>query len=208
MSSLFNPLDKRNLGESITRALLSQAPSPLGGVTRFDGAGIYAIYYKGTFAPYAALAEAYRRPESQTPIYIGKAVPKGARKGTIDLDAGHGTVLWARLRDHADSIAQAANLDLGDFDCRYLAVDDIWIPLGESLLISRFAPVWNALVDGFGNHDPGTGRHLGMRPRWDALHPGRAWAMRCKDRLETADQIANDVMEYLRANVMVGGDGA
>ena len=32
----------------------------------------------------------------------------------------------------------AENLDVDDFECRYLIVDDIWIPLGETLLIGRF----------------------------------------------------------------------
>ena len=57
-----------------------------------------------------------------------------------------------------------------------IAVDDIWIPLGESLLIGRFSPIWNTIVDGFGNHDPGSGRRNQARSRWDVLHPGRNWA--------------------------------
>jgi hypothetical protein len=51
-------------------------------------------------------------------------------------------VLFRRLNEHAQSIAQAENLELSDFSCRYLVVDDIWIPLGESLLIEKFAPIW------------------------------------------------------------------
>ena len=43
-------------------------------------------------------------------------------------------------------------------------------------MIARFGPVWNSIVDGFGNHDPGAGRRAGMVSRWDVLHPGRAWA--------------------------------
>ena len=31
--------------------------------------------------------------------------------------------------------------------------------LGESLLIAKFAPIWNKLIDGFGNHDPDKGRY-------------------------------------------------
>jgi hypothetical protein len=70
------------------------------------------------------------------------------------------------------------NLKLSDFFCRYLAVDDIWIPLGENLLIETFSPIWNKLIDGFGNHDPGKGRHQGKIPAWDVIHPGRVWARR------------------------------
>ena len=46
----------------------------------------------------------------------------------------------------------------------------------NSLLIAKFAPVWNTIIDGFGNHDPGRGRYEGMRPRWDVLHPGRQFS--------------------------------
>jgi len=30
--------------------------------------------------------------------------------------------------------------------------------------------VWNVVIDGFGNHDPGAGRYNGERTRWDTLH--------------------------------------
>ncbi|NBR59889.1 MAG: Eco29kI family restriction endonuclease, partial [Opitutaceae bacterium] len=70
-------------------------------------------------------------------------------------------------------------------------------PLGESLLIARFSPVWNLLVDGFGNHDPGRGRYNGLVPKWDVLHPGRAWAKRCRPRTETASQITAEVSAWL-----------
>jgi len=90
-------------------------------------------------------------------------------------------------------------LDIEDFHCRYLVVEDIWIPLGESLLVAKFAPLWNNLIDGFGNHDPGSGRYNQARSRWDVLHPGRTWARKCKARPETADQIQNEVREHLRS---------
>lgn len=44
----FNPLDKKNLGESVAEALLQQPISPLP-PEPFIGAGIYAIYYEGKF---------------------------------------------------------------------------------------------------------------------------------------------------------------
>jgi hypothetical protein len=65
------------------------------------------------------------------------------------------------------SLDQASNLEIDDFWCRFLVVDDIWIPLGESLLIQRHRPIWNSLIDGFGNHDLGSGRRKGARPNWD-----------------------------------------
>jgi len=84
------------------------------------------------------------------------------------------------------------------FSARWLVVEPIWIPLGESIMIARHAPLWNALIDGFGNHDPGAGRVAGIRSRWDTLHPGRTWAEKFPPRAETQADIQNDVMEYLR----------
>lgn len=192
----FNPLDKSNLGASVAEALLARPAAPLADLSVFQGAGVYALYYTGKFKPYRSLAKCNAGGKFQAPIYIGKAVPVGSRKGGV-LDLKPGRVLYNRLAEHAESIRATNNLDIGDFYCRFLVVDDIWIPLGESLLIARYAPIWNALIDGFGNHDPGSGRHAGMRPRWDVLHPGRSWATRCKERPEGASDIEREAANFL-----------
>ncbi|HGE2210882.1 Eco29kI family restriction endonuclease [Pseudomonas aeruginosa] len=189
----FNPLDKKNLGASVAEALLTKEVHPLGDLPVFEGAGIYAIYYTGGFAPYAQVSRLNADGKFMLPIYVGKAARMGA-----SLELAAGKVLHKRLKEHAESIKAAENLDIKDFHCRFLVVDDIWIPLGESLIIARFTPVWNSLIDGFGNHNPGKGRHAGMRPRWDVLHPGREWAMRLAERPETQAQIAQDAETYLR----------
>ena len=174
----FNPLDKANLGKSVVDALLETPETSLKSVGRFKGAGVYAIYYFGTFPHYAPLV-ASKRNAQRPPIYVGKAVPKGGRKGLVADTSTHGFSLSDRLLEHARSISQTKNLDLADFSFRCLVVDDIWIPLGESLLIQRYEPLWNQVVDGFGNHTPGSGRFAGQRPMWDELHPGRPWAAKC-----------------------------
>ncbi|MDP1607407.1 MAG: Eco29kI family restriction endonuclease [Rhodocyclaceae bacterium] len=191
----FNPLDKTNLGASVADALLARPAMPLGELAEFHGAGVYALYYGGKFKPYAVLT-ALNAEGQHAPIYVGKAVPAGARKGGV-LDPKPGRVLFRRLVEHAVSIRATSNLNIADFHCRFLVVDDIWIPLGESLLIARFSPIWNSLIDGFGNHDPGSGRHAGMRPRWDVLHPGRPWAANCQERKESAKDIERDVASFL-----------
>jgi hypothetical protein len=198
----FNPLDMENLGKSIATQLLVSDPTPLGAVPQFFGAGVYAIYYNGAMECYSTLltASVY---DSQVPIYVGKAVPAGGRRG---IEVEHGTrtrALSGRLREHARSVEAATNLDIADFTCRWLVVEPIWIPLGESVLISRFTPVWNGLLDGFGNHDPGAGRRQGVRSRWDTLHPGRAFAPLFPERPETAENIAADVVEYLAQRYQV-----
>lgn len=197
MTRPYNPLDKVNLAQSVVNAMLCQDVRPLGTLEKFEGAGLYAIYYAGNEECYRALAERNRNGQFSVPIYVGKAVPEGARKGGLDFDAPQGTVLFKRLQEHAGSIRAAANLEIGDFFCRFLVADDIWIPLGESLLISRLAPVWNRILDGFGNHDPGSGRHSGKRSKWDTLHPGRAWACRCEVRPESAEKLAEEVRAFL-----------
>ena len=78
----FNPLSKPNLANSIVTELLKRAPVPLEELDRFDGAGVYAIYYVGDFAPYAPLSKANRNTRWRAPIYVGKASPKGGRKGS------------------------------------------------------------------------------------------------------------------------------
>ncbi len=198
MAEAYNPLDKLNLGKSVVEALLVLPSTSLETVAPFEGAGIYAIYYHGAFEPYQAIAE---RGVSamETPIYVGKAVPSGARKGANLTTTSAGRWLFNRISEHRDSIKAAQNLDVGDFSVRYLVVDDIWIPLGEALLISTFNPVWNRLIDGFGNHDPGAGRYNGLRPLWDVLHPGRAWADRCKPRSETREEIGRRIIDYFSA---------
>ena len=195
----YNPLDKTNLGKSVAEALLGRKPMALGGLGTFSGAGIYAIYYTGTFAAYNALSARNAGDRFEAPIYVGKAIPKGARKGGTGKSSELGRALYDRLREHAESVRSVANLDIADFYCRYLVVDDIWIPLGESLLIAKFAPIWNSIVEGFGNHAPGKGRHEGKRPVWDVLHPGRAWALKCAERDESPAQIEAQVRSFLAA---------
>lgn len=193
---LFNPLDKQNLGKSVSLAMLAQPIVKLADIQPFIGAGVYAIYYKGNFELYNPISAANKEEFAQ-PIYAGKAVPAGARKGENILDSQSGKYLYKRLCEHKESIEQAVNLDINDFYCRYLVVDDIWIPLGESLLIQQTKPLWNNVLDGFGNHDPGKGRYNGQRPLWDILHPGRKWAEKLSPG-KSLEEIERIVQIFLR----------
>lgn len=195
MVEAFNPLDKFNLGKSVVEALLSLSMVNIDELKFFEGAGIYAIYYHGAFEPYHLLTNSISS-DSETPIYVGKAVPSGSRKGASLDTSSTGKWLFNRISEHRESIKATRNLKVEDFSVRYLVVDDIWIPLGEALLISTFNPVWNRLIDGFGNHDPGAGRYNGLRPRWDVLHPGRSWAEKCKQRNESPKEIGRKIIDY------------
>ncbi len=203
MIEVYNPLDKINLGKSVADALLEQPVHSLGDIPPFEGAGIYVIYYHGPYPPYGPMAAA-NADQARWPIYTGKAIPSGGRKGASLTASARGTPLYKRLSEHRESIRDvengSGNLAVADFRARYLIVDDIWIPLGESLLIARFRPIWNVVLDGFGNHDPGKGRYVGLRPLWDHLHPGRNWAVRCTPRTEAEDELADRIGEYLAAH--------
>lgn len=199
--TVFNPLDKRNLGKSVVDALLERPALPLSSVTSFPGAGVYAIYYRGNFHNYKPLS-LLNKSESIYPIYIGKAIPKGGRKGSSADASLDSTALSKRLLEHKATIEEVDSLQINDFTYRSLVVDDIWISLGETLVIQRFQPLWNQVVDGFGNHDPGAGRYKGMRPPWDELHPGRSWAIKCQPPKLTRIQILDEVDSYM-ANLKI-----
>lgn len=193
----FNPLDKSNLAESLADALLRRPVSPLPPSERFNGAGVYAIYYAGRFEPYSPIAaENHSEKDPKLPIYVGKAVPAGARKGGFGLGPDPGIALLKRLREHAKSIREVGNLDIEDFSCRYLVCDDIWIPLGESLLIERLRPTWNVLINGFGIHTPGRGRKNQVRSMWDTLHPGRILAKGLPANRMSAEKIAKLISDF------------
>ena len=193
----YNPLDKINLAKSIETELLVSPTEPLSAADQTAGAGVYVIYYTGPFAAYAPVAEANRGGQFTRPIYIGKAIPKGGRKGGLAKDvAVMGRALGDRMKQHAASIAEADNLDLADFHVRHLVVDDIWIPLGENMLIESFKPVWNRAIDGFGNKDPGNRRATQYRSPWDVLHPGRQFARKLADSPVTTAFLLKRIEDY------------
>ena len=80
-------------------------------------------------------------PEATWLIYVGKAIPPGERKGA-ELDASaESHALCERLRKRTCSAEMVSNLIISDFTFRRLVVDDVWISLGETLVIQRFQPL-------------------------------------------------------------------
>ncbi len=144
----------------------------------FPGAGVYALYYLGDSELYAELARE-NSLECVQPIYVGKAVSPGWRTGRVwSVDSAS---LRGRLREHVRSIEQVDNLAVSHFKCRFMILtgieSDLVVPI-EAELIRHYKPLWNKVVDGFGNHDPGKGRYNQAPSEWDILHPGRTWVMR------------------------------
>lgn len=201
MTQHFDPLDYDNLGASIARALDDRPVESLADLSKFDGAGIYALYYTGDHPAYAELAAANKELPGSWAIYIGKADAENARKGDPDqANKPVGAKLYNRIGKHRASIEAATNLDPADFQVRALAVAPTWVPLAEVVAIRMHNPVWNVIVDGLGNHDPGKGRYQGLRPRWDTLHPGRGWAPKLAERQESTADITQDVVHYLKTH--------
>lgn len=191
---MYNPADPATFAESIGNKLLLQDPFPLArlGERAFYGSGIYALFYHGSFDAYVPI----RR--TGTPIYAGKADPaeKDART-----PQEQGTRLWARLREHADSIKEARNLDINDFDCRYLVVGSGWQVAAEAHLIALFKPVWNKemkVCQGLGKHGDASETRRNLRSAWDSLHPGRPWAEDAESNRRSVDQIKADIADHYR----------
>ncbi len=47
-------------------------------------------------------------------------------------------------------------------------------------------------------YDDTRGRFTGMRPLWDELHPGRAWALKCKHPKKDREAILGAVGNYMK----------
>ena len=143
---LYDPLTYGNLMAGLALHFSERPKVPLESPGEVAGPGIYALFYVGPFDTYHSISG------TESPIYVGKAVPPGSRRGEdVDIER---PALRQRLREHARSIAHANNLAVGDFSCRYLAVVPVWITLAERFLVQHHRPLWNACLDGFGDHDP------------------------------------------------------
>jgi hypothetical protein len=173
----------------------------------FIGSGIYSIYYTGNLQLYAPLS-AVNRIQYALPIYVGKAIPIGARRGQTGTETNS---LYRRLRDHASSIRAVNNLELTHFHCRFVIVpheENTLISSIESAIIRQYNPLWNSCIDGFGNHDPGGGRTGQARSQWDVIHPGRKWAERLQGIMgeNDPDTIFRNIGDYFERLTARGRD--
>jgi len=167
---------------------------------RFVGTGVYALYYVGDFEFYSRIANLNRK-DCAHPIYVGKAVPPGWR--TARVTESEAPILYQRLREHERSIQQATNLQVRDFQCQFMILggveSDLVVPV-EAELIRRYRPLWNSVIDGFGNHDPGKGRYNQARSEWDVLHPGRPWAERLTGESPRLEDVVAKVQQPLESS--------
>jgi hypothetical protein len=183
--NFFDPSDPNVIGRFIGIALVAQPKIPLKDIDKFYGSGVYALYYCGPFLQYAPICA------TETPLYVGKADPE---YGAAATPCQQGTRLHNRLREHARSIRKADNLQLEDFNCRYLVVQSGWQEAAESYLIDVFSPIWNnevKLVYGIGKHGDSATTRANRRSPWDTMHPGRAWAWSAP---EITDQVTGETL--------------
>ncbi len=162
----YDPMDTQHVTAAICQELERQPLvqlDPL--VGKFDGSGLYAIYYKGqTMAMYRPLAG------TKIPVYVGQALSHNSATGVAVRDPGP---LWGRVRDHHASI-DGSDLETSEFGVRLLRLPDVHADLGENGLRVFYKPVWNAILSGFGSHEQGSSTRQGARSKWDTVHPGRS----------------------------------
>lgn len=190
--SVFDPADPKLFGTFAALAMVGQDRQPLDGLDArpFYGAGIYSIYYKGPFPLYADISG------TETPIYVGKADPDRAGENN---PKGQGVQLHGRLVEHMKNVRLAENLDIADFECRYLVVASGWQAAAESALIGLFHPIWNKetrILLGFGKHGDSAETRGNKRSPWDTLHPGRSWARDTKEDQKSLADIEADVAQH------------
>lgn len=167
----------------------------------FLGTGVYALYYIGTNPLYKRYAELNRLSYGY-PIYVGKAVPKGWRQARAsDNSLNQSRELIGRLREHGRNIKHCSELSQEDFMCRFVIFEDEgsdMISTIEAALIKLNRPLWNTAVDGFGNHDPGSGRYEQAKSGWDVMHEGRSWANKCKGAHAEKSVIISKIERHLK----------
>jgi hypothetical protein len=164
----------------------------------FIGTGVYCLYYLGSLEIYNKIA-CENIKECIKPIYVGKAVPKGWRTARVASETD--STLYGRIRQHANSIKHGAGLNIKDFRCRFMILkgdESNMITIVEAELIRKYKPLWNTVVDGFGNHDPGKGRYDQAISEWDVLHPGRPWIKRQKGQPPDLAKIKTKIKEALK----------
>lgn len=171
---------------------------------RFHGTGVYAIYCIARHGNYSKFHQ-INRTSFHLPIYVGKAVPRGWRQARILADQETKTYeLIGRLREHSRSIGQGSGIEVDEFRCRFMILEgqeaDL-IGTVEAALIRMYRPLWNTVVDGFGNHDPGKGRYNQAKSDWDVYHSGRKWAGKCLGTPSSYSDVDAKVITYLNKRI-------
>jgi hypothetical protein len=168
----FNPIEIPNIALNLVLEVLEQSVHSFPPSDAAVGAGVYLLYYSGDHIAYRPMKDINTGASPKLPIYVGKADRKGKRKG-FTFEAGQGSEIQSRSRNHVASIEKVDDLNPAEFACRFLSIEDAFIGLAESVLVSIFDPLWNRILDGFGNNPTGGPRSTQAISKWDLFHPGR-----------------------------------
>lgn len=177
-------------------AIAERPVYPLQELRSFRGTGVYALYYRGDHELYRPIVE-WNADDFKMPLYVGKGVAEGTRKGAGVTDDPTSTKLAGRLRNHLASIDAVDDLDVSDFSFRYLLTAGVWIPLLESSLIALYQPVWNVVLEGFGNNPTGGPRSRQRRSPWDTVHPLRPRAAKLPENPTPPEVFAEKVRNHI-----------
>ncbi|MER6514512.1 Eco29kI family restriction endonuclease [Nonomuraea sp. NPDC001636] len=192
----YDPLDTRNITSVICRELEAQPLIPLVPETpRFDGSGLYAIYY-------ASEAESLYAPlvPHDIPVYVGQSLSHNSATGVA---ISGRTPLWSRVRGHARSI-EGGGLRLTEFAVRLLRMPDVHADLGENGLRVNYQPVWNAILRGFGSNEQGSSTRQSARSKWDTVHQGRNRSY--GDSTHDRDKLIEEARRHISTRIAQLGD--
>jgi hypothetical protein len=168
---------------------------------KFRGPGVYCLYYIGNSDIYKQVSD-LNRIEFAKPIYVGKAVPKGWRTSrNKGQDSSKNSELCSRLRKHSRGIVLSKNLEISDFKCRFMILEGEQCDLigtVEAALIRYYTPIWNTVIEGFGNNDPGNGRYNQAVSDWDVMHPGRKWVKKLTNPGRSKEVIESKIQKYFK----------
>ncbi|MFG2694679.1 Eco29kI family restriction endonuclease [Kitasatospora sp. NPDC048407] len=161
----FDPLSTEQIANTICETFERQ---PLVSMTheipRFDGSGLYALYYRGTSVDlYAPLGHL------QIPVYAGQALSSNSATGETVREK---YPLHSRLRKHRISIIEGG-LPIAEFRFRALFLPDVHADLGENGLRVGYQPIWNSKLKGFGGNEQGATTRKSKKSKWDTVHGGR-----------------------------------
>lgn len=161
----FDPLSTEQIANTICETFERQ---PLVSMTqeipRFEGSGLYALYYRGTsvelYLPLSAL---------QIPVYAGQALSSNSSTGEKVQEK---YPLYSRLKQHRTSISEGGLL-IAEFRFRALLLPDVHADLGENGLRVGYQPLWNSKFKGFGSKEQGSTTRQSKKSKWDTVHDGR-----------------------------------
>ncbi|MFF5925762.1 Eco29kI family restriction endonuclease [Streptomyces hydrogenans] len=161
----FDPLSTEQIANTICETFERQ---PLVSMTheipRFEGSGLYALYYRGAsvdlYLPLATL---------QIPVYAGQALSSNSATGERVREH---FPLHGRLKHHRTSIMEGG-LPISEFRFRALLLPDVHADLGENGLRVGYQPLWNSKLKGFGSKEQGATTRQSKKSKWDTVHDGR-----------------------------------